>query len=79
MSIRSSSVQIKTPSGSCYHVSPQKSAKEKAKQEQRALNPNRAPGDNRGWQVTKSGGMPCWQLVEGGQYRIFVDRNLVPE
>jgi len=42
-------------------------------------NPNRPQGDNRGWQVTKSGGFPVWQLVEGGQYRIFVDRNLVPE
>jgi hypothetical protein len=79
MSIRYPSVQVKTPNGTSYHTSPENAPKEIARQEKRELNPNRPLGNNLGWQVKHSGGYPVWQLVEGGKYRIFVDRDLVPE
>jgi len=34
----------------------------------------RIRGDNRGWQVKRSGGIPVWQLISGGAYQEFVGR-----
>jgi hypothetical protein len=35
------------------------------------LQKTKARGDNRGWQITESAGIPVWQLVQGGAYHIF--------
>lgn len=34
----------------------------------------RARGNNQGWNKVRSGGVKVWQLVEGGKYRIFMER-----
>lgn len=45
----------------------QKRAERKARGEAIAL--NRSKGDNKGWEVRESDGMPVWQMIEGGEFQ----------